>query len=198
MLEGTDLSSAYGSPLMSRGGSMFEEEDAMPTQIPIPPKKQQEVMPKPLQQVQAQQQNPIMQQLATMQETQQKHMEKPKQPAISQQQFDAAMFNRQFDQYHQPQYLLPQAKPQMQQQPQFIITEPSYWDRLSSKKKETTKFIQSALIILFAISLHFVIDFVLKHYLEMYDISWNRELLIRILYPLGILFIAWNIIAFIR
>jgi len=198
MLEGTDLSSAYGSPLMQRGGSMFEEEDE--PQVVLPPSKNiKQSTPVQL----LPQGNPIQQQLNNIQASQQQvhEIKKPVTASQQPQQFNSAMFNRSFDMYQQEQQQRIQHQQQMQQVKQMSYMhqqEPSYWDKLSSKKKETGKFIQSALIILFAISLHVVIDFVLKHYLEAYDISWNRELAIRILYPLAILFLAWNIITFIR
>ena len=112
-------------------------------------------------------------------------------PPPPQQNYDISLFNQQFEQ----QRLSPQ-----QQQPRYAPPppqEPSYWDRLFSKKKELFKFLQSGLIILFAISLHFILDFALKNYLETHDVSKNREMWIRALYPIGVLFVAWNIIAFI-
>jgi len=202
MLEGTDLSSAYGSPLMQRGGSMFEEEDEPQVMLPPPSKNIKQSTSTPVQLLP--QVNPIQQQLNNIQASQQM-VHEVKKPVIAPQQpqqFNSAMFNRSFDMYQQEQQQRIQQQQQqiqhIKQMPYIHQQEPSYWDKLSSKKKETGKFIQSALIILFAISLHVVIDFVLKHYLEAYDISWNRELAIRILYPLAILFLAWNIITFIR
>lgn len=207
MLEGTDLSSAYGSPLMSKGGSMFQEEEVAPMPMPIQQNNLQSSDPANM----LPPSNQIMQQLNLIKEKQmQQKQYKPSQPAPQtqppppppppQQQYepphyDSRQFNNQFNAQFErapARYYTPPP-----QQPQYVF-EPSYWDKLSSKKKETGKFIQSALIILFAISLHYIIDFVLKHYLEAYDISWNRELMIRILYPLAVVFIAWNIIAFLK
>lgn len=108
-------------------------------------------------------------------------------PAKAPPQYDVSLFNQQFEQQLRP----------VQQPPPPPPQEPSYWDRLFLKKKEVFKFVQSGLIILFAISLHFILDFVLKQYLETHDVSKTREMWIRALYPVGILFIAWNIIAFI-
>ena len=81
---------------------------------------------------------------------------------------------------------------------QAFPQEPSYLEKMANKKKEVLKFLQSAMIIVFALALHVVIDFVLKHYLQMYDLSYEKELLIRVAYPLGILFIAWNIITYLK
>ena len=86
-----------------------------------------------------------------------------------------------------------------QQVPQYVpYHEESYWDKLSQRKKDVWKFLQSGFIILFAISVHFLIDFLLKYYLQNNDVSFERELLLRILYPIVVVFIAWNIIAHLR
>lgn len=75
----------------------------------------------------------------------------------------------------------------------YVSSGPSYWDKLQSKKKELAKFFQSALIIIFALSVHFLIQHYFSQYLSSTDVSFERELVLRLLYPLGIAFIAWNI-----
>jgi hypothetical protein len=210
MLEGTDLSSAYGLISAQSGPSMFEEE--------APLKQQQHVAPPPKPVMQSKQQmdnNPIMQQvqqIAAMQQQQQQQQQKQPMPTHSQQQavapsraqpqYDANIFNRQFEQ--EQRYVRQQQQQQQQQQvpayymQQAFPQEPSYLEKMANKKKEVLKFLQSAMIIVFALALHVVIDFVLKHYLQMYDLSYEKELLIRVAYPLGILFIAWNIITYLK
>lgn len=74
--------------------------------------------------------------------------------------------------------------------------EESYFDKLMGKKKELMKFLQSGLIVLFAFSMHFVIDHYLKYYLESNAISFEREVFLRVLYPVAVLFLAWNLITF--
>jgi hypothetical protein len=223
MLEGTDLSSAYSSIINQQehgfdqagsgsgsGGyssSFGQMEDAREVDIP----KSQ-----PKQQSRQQPENAITQQLQAIQtianaQYQKGPTQKPPaqqqqaQQQQAQQQYDMSTFNKQFDQDQRIHTLVNELKKQKQQQAQQQVAyqqpmyyEESYWDKMANKKKDIFKFIQSGLIILFAISLHVVIDFVLKHYLQIHDISYNREVMIRVLYPLGILFIAWNIIAFMK
>lgn len=126
--------------------------------------------------------------------------------------FDPNAFNRQFE-ISQKKMLIQQQQQQAQtqpyiqnqplytqQQPIYVQshTEDGYWEKLSIKKKDIWKFMQSGFIILFAISVHYFIDFILKYYLSNYDISFERELFLRILYPIAVLFIAWNIIAHLK
>jgi hypothetical protein len=136
-------------------------------------------------------------QYAQPQYTQPQYAQQPPQKP----QYDINMFNKQFEQEQKIATLMNEIKAQKAKQYsqyQQPIYEDTYWDKMTNKKKELMRFVQSGLIVLFAISLHFVIDFVLKHYLQANDVSYNREVIIRILYPMGILFISWNIIAFIK
>jgi hypothetical protein len=73
-----------------------------------------------------------------------------------------------------------------------------YLDRLFSKKKDMLKVFQLALIIVLAMSIHFVIDHYLRNYLKNNDLTFERELLIRVLYPFALLFILWNMKAFLK
>jgi hypothetical protein len=216
MLEGTELNYAY-SPIISDQHAMYEPYETL--EKPTPPIAQQQLAlqqhaqqqhalqqqhapPQQKMQKLTQSSNPIMEQVqhaASLQQAapQQRKSQQPiKQNFV---QFDQNMFNQQFEQEQKLMAMLNEMKkrPQQQQQ-QPVYQEEGYVDKLMSKKKDVLKFIQSGLIILFAISLHFVIDFVLKKYLETHDVSYNRELLIRILYPVGIVFIAWNVIAALR
>lgn len=74
----------------------------------------------------------------------------------------------------------------------------SYFDKLFSKKKELWKALQVTFIILLAISIHFVIDHYLKVYINNTDLSFERELFIRLLYPIAIIFILWNLKTFVK
>lgn len=73
-----------------------------------------------------------------------------------------------------------------------------YIDRLFSKKKDILKVFQLALIIVLAMSIHFVIDHYLRNYVKNNDFTFERELLIRLLYPFALLFILWNMKAFVK
>jgi hypothetical protein len=73
-----------------------------------------------------------------------------------------------------------------------------YIDRLFSKKKDMLKVFQLALIIVLAMSIHFVIDHYLRNYIKNNDFTFEREMLIRLLYPFALLFILWNMKAFVK
>lgn len=224
MLEGTDLSAAYGLVSSVSGPSMFDDEPPMQQQ---PQKRAQPQQYQP--QLPAQKStpmkslpdnNPVMQQVAQIQAIQQRQHAAPQQQQqqaqvqVQQQQqqvaagtpqYDQNTFHRQFEQEQQQRMMLQdwnnRRVPQQPQQQMYyanLPSEPSYWDKMVSKKKEVMRFLQSSMIILLAISLHTVIDFVLKHYLQQYDLSYEKELLIRVLYPVAIIFIAWNIITMLR
>lgn len=75
---------------------------------------------------------------------------------------------------------------------------PSYIDKLYAKRKELWKALQICFIIILALSLHFFIDHYLKLYINNNDLSFEREVFVRLLYPLGILFLLWNLKTFVK
>jgi len=77
-------------------------------------------------------------------------------------------------------------------------SQPSYFDKLASKSKDLVKLIQFALIVVLALSIHAIIKHYLKEYLSANDFSTEREVGMRLLYPLAVVFILWNIKALIR
>jgi uncharacterized phage infection (PIP) family protein YhgE len=81
---------------------------------------------------------------------------------------------------------------------QNIQNQTSYLEKLFSKKKEVLRIIYFALIIVLAMSLHFVIDHYMKFYLKNNDLSFERESIIRLLYPVSLIFILWNMKVFIK
>lgn len=164
----TELSYAYG-PLSGSSDSAFYEEPVEPQ------RKIMETPPPPK---------------ATVQST--------KIPVMSQQQiYDSKTIDSQYDQEQKLMSILTEIKKQKgavqpTQEPQ------SYIDKLFSKKKELFKAMQISFIILLAISIHFIIDHYLKLYINNTDLSFEREMFIRILYPLAILFILWNLKTFVK
>lgn len=74
----------------------------------------------------------------------------------------------------------------------------SYLDKLFAKKKDVLKIIQFSLIIVLAMSIHFIIDHYLKYYIKNNDLTFERELIIRLIYPMSIIFIIWNFKTFLR
>lgn len=207
MLEGTELSFAYtsmmGDDLTGMGGGSgagfnvagdLDINQIVPRKEPSP-----QAVSRP---VRAEPENPIVQQVAAIQNYPTPMQQAPRKPQPPKgPQYDPSSFNRQFEQEQKIAVLVNELKKQKAREYQYaapVEPEEGYWDRMAGKKKELFKFVQSGLIILFAISLHFIIDFLLKQYLQSNDVSYNREVLIRVLYPVGVLFIAWNIIAFMK
>ena len=73
-----------------------------------------------------------------------------------------------------------------------------YVDKLLSKKKDLIKLVTISFVILFAISLHYLVDFYLKKYFEENILGAGKEFLLRALYPAAVVFLLWNIKAFYR
>lgn len=123
--------------------------------------------------------------------------------------YDASSFNKRFEQEQQVNAYMKQAQNnaatsyyQAQQIQQSAMAASSYgsgngyFDKLFSKKKEFFKLVQWVLIIVLAISIHFFVKYYLKYYLNSNDLTFEREMLLRALYPLGVLFVLWNLRVF--
>ena len=78
------------------------------------------------------------------------------------------------------------------------VEQPSYFDKLFGKKKEVYKVLQLSLMITFGISIHFLIDHYLTKYLADNEMSFERQLILRLMYPLAVLFILWNLRVFVK
>lgn len=72
----------------------------------------------------------------------------------------------------------------------------SYLDKLLSKKKDIMKLLIISFIFLFAISLHGVIDYYLKKFFEENIMGAGKEFIFRMLYPVTVLLVLWNIKVF--
>lgn len=72
----------------------------------------------------------------------------------------------------------------------------SYVDKMLSRKKEIVKLVTISFVVLFAISLHYFIDYYLKKYFDENVMGGGKEVMLRLLYPAGVLFLLWNIKAF--
>lgn len=192
MLEGTDLSSAYQHSLVGNSSSFaansfdnsyasyFEEqreEERQPSRAIQPEPK----MAPPAPQVQDRQSN--MQQ---------------NQYAPQNGMYDANVFNKQYDQEQRIMRALQELKKKKEENVSHNYSQPSYFDKLFGKKKEIGKILQAALIIVLGLSVYFLIDHYLKEYLTNHDLSFERQLFLRLLYPLSILFIIWNLRVFVK
>jgi hypothetical protein len=87
---------------------------------------------------------------------------------------------------------------ELKKQQKNIQQQSTYIDKLFAKKKELLKIIQFSLIIVLAMSIHFIIDYYLKYYIKNNDLTFERELIIRLIYPISIIFIIWNLKTFLK
>tara|TARA_B110000261_G_C12963777_1_gene309674 strand:+ start:292 stop:852 length:561 start_codon:yes stop_codon:yes gene_type:complete len=69
-------------------------------------------------------------------------------------------------------------------------------DRFISKKKEVFKLILIALTILLAFSLHYIVNDLLKNYMNNNMLSPSQELFTKISYPISVLLLIWTIKVF--
>ncbi len=176
MIEGTEIGSAFNtmsfSSIQQDISGLVEQEN-----LPPPKKLNEKKLPTQSQNIINHQQQDLPQQ------------------QILQTNFDNAIYNKNLEQEHKIAILVNELKKQKEKQ-KYEYSSDTYWDKLIYKRKELFKFIQSSFIILFAISLHLIIDHYIKYYVSKYDISPERELLIKLLYPVSVLFIAWNLLTF--
>jgi hypothetical protein len=88
---------------------------------------------------------------------------------------------------------------QQQQQQQLIANNnnnnhgPSYINAMFGKKRDILKMLMMAMLILLAISTHSLISFWLQEFVISRQTSLKKELGLRTLYPLAIIFVVWNI-----
>ena len=133
-----------------------------------------------------------------------KNVQKPvsvdSQPTVIKTEYDVNEFNKEFERIQAYQAAANykahmQAQMQAAPAPSVIANndQTGYFDKLFSKKKEFVKLLQWVLIVLLAIAIHGFIKYYLHQYLAAGDFTFERELLVRAMYPLGILFILWNI-----
>ena len=64
-------------------------------------------------------------------------------------------------------------------------------DRFVSKKKEVFKLVVMSLTILLAMSIHYVMNDLLKNYLINNELSENQEFMTKLAYPLTVLLVIW-------
>lgn len=74
--------------------------------------------------------------------------------------------------------------------------QPGYIDKMWGKKRDVMKLFMIALIFMSALSLHWVAKHYMKDYLESNVMSQTKELIFRLLYPISVLFVLWNMRVF--
>jgi hypothetical protein len=93
--------------------------------------------------------------------------------------------------------------PQVIRQPQILEQElpesqySSYFDNIVTKRKDILKIIVFSTSIVFAISLHSVIQFWLQEVSISNEFGFKQELGIRVLYPVSVLLLIWLFKAFL-
>ena len=192
MLEGTDLSSAYQHSLVGNSSSMaansFDNsyasyfEDQREEQQPQVQRSGSQPEARVPQSAQVQERQTVQ----TAQYSPQNSM------------YDASVFNKQYDQEQRIMRAIQELKKRKEESVPSGNAQPSYFDKLFGKKKEIGKILQASLIIVLGLSVYFLIDHYLKEYLSNHDLSFERQLFLRLLYPLSILFIIWNLRVFVK
>lgn len=86
----------------------------------------------------------------------------------------------------------PQVPRQTYAQPQPVATT-TYVDVLVNRRRDVLKLTAISVVILLAISFHYVVEFFLKELIISSDFSFKQELGIRFLYPVGVFVLLWNI-----
>lgn len=176
MLEGTDLFSAY-QPL-NQNSSLLDNFNDDSVRDNSPKIEQKQEIP---------QQQPI------------KRIDNDQVQSVStNNMYDASSFNKQYEQEQKILYAVNELKKRKEQYVQQTSNNNSYIEKLFSKKKEIVRLFQFALIIVLGLSIHFIIKHYLKIYIADHDFSQERQLFIRVLYPVAILFVLWNLKVFVK
>ena len=84
------------------------------------------------------------------------------------------------------------------QQEQQVHHDPSdnYFALLDIKKREMSKVVVYAMMILLALLAYTIIDFAMKEAVAVYDLTFKQELFLKILFPIVLFFVIWNIKVF--
>lgn len=134
----------------------------------------------------------------------QQQMRQPVQVQQAQQQptvkaFDTNTFNKQFDMYQSALQQQKQLANSVLQQNQQIVktvaapVDPSYVDKMMSKKRDVLKLIVMSMVIIVALGIHTCTDFWLKDIVAAYELTYKQELGLRVLYPVLAIGIIWYI-----
>lgn len=73
-----------------------------------------------------------------------------------------------------------------------------YLDKLISKKKDMLRMVMFACVVLLALSVHFVADHYYKVFFDNNILTPWRELFVRVIYPVIVCFMLWNVRAFVK
>ena len=82
------------------------------------------------------------------------------------------------------------------QKQKTVVQNDSIFDRFASKKKDVFKLLNISLSVLLAISLHYIMGDIIKVYLRNNDFTYNKEILIKSIYPASVLLVLWSLKVF--
>lgn len=170
---GTDLASAYSQPDMLSSSSPVPQRKVEPTQYSAE-------IPSPSDQVHAEPTNedkrPIYNQSELLQDINSKslksQMEQLRKDMDEQQSANKIQYRQNYERNY------------------------SMYERYVKRKKDISRFIALALIIIFALSIHDIISHSLSEYINGINISPKREIGMKLAYPISILILYWTMKAF--
>jgi hypothetical protein len=126
----------------------------------------------------------------------------PPPPSLQKPLYDAHTFNQQIEQEQKIMSLIQELKKRKEESISYQGSgnsdNLSYFDKLSNKKKDLGRLIQFALIVVLGLSIHYMIYHYLSSYITQHDMSAERQFVIRLLYPLAVIFVLWNLKVFIK
>lgn len=91
--------------------------------------------------------------------------------------------------------MIQQLQMELQKQ-KSVVPNDSIFDRFASKKKDVFKLLNISLSVLLAMSLHYIMGDIIKVYLRNNDFTYNKEILIKSIYPASVLLILWSLKVF--
>lgn len=180
---GTDLFSAYSEPESINVNQYdFDQRVSNVNYSPdIEPQTQPIHEPQHVQQTQQQQQQPI--QSKSMMYNQSELLQDINESALK-------------EQMHVLKQEIDTQKKQQQMQYRESYERKSLIDAIFSKRKEMIRFFSIALIIVLALSMHEIFSEFVKEYIDSNDLSKNKEVILKLLYPITIFILAWGIKVF--
>ena len=188
MLLGSDLAESYGVP-ESIGAPLHTQVAAINELSTIGSNKTKSPAPPPFIQVASPQQQSQQQQLGSQPLVFNPNLMQQPQQQQQQSQLKIQSGGQKAWQHQQP----------MQQQPspylynyQLVQKQPSYVEQLWANKRDIIKYVVFSFVIVVGLSIHGIAKFVLNHVLEGQALSFSHELSIRVVYPLIVVFLIWN------
>jgi hypothetical protein len=89
-------------------------------------------------------------------------------------------------------YLSPQGQGGQVAQYQLVPKRPSYVEQLWSNKRDVSKLILMSMLVVVALSIHYVVKFYIKQVIAARSLTSGQELMLRASYPLIMIFLVWN------